>query len=82
MPTNPTNNFSASSKLDPLSLYVEKFGHPFPRPLIVKTAVNFGGMEHLSQMLQQAVEKNKPVEDWSAFALELQTRMGLRKAAG
>lgn len=78
MPTNPTNNFLASSKPDPLIMYVEKFGYPFPRPTVVKFAANMGAMAVLRTMLEESVKANKSVEDWHEFGLRLQERIRQR----
>jgi hypothetical protein len=72
-------NHLESSRQNGLSLYCEKFGRPFPRPLLGKLVANMGRTDVLSQMLKEQVEKGVPVENWDDFAHELLDRLGLKR---
>ena len=60
----------------PLDGYFDHFGGPFPRPMLIKFASTYGGLEAIKQLLNEHVLADQCVTDWDAFARELLKRNG------
>ncbi len=74
MTTKPIPDWLELSLKGPLEGYCDHFGCYFPRPMIVKHAGRYGGIDAIKQLLTEHVLADTPVTDWDAFMRELLER--------